>query len=127
MGQIVINKTARPLVVAKLLSEGPDGRKNFEPLTLRPGSNEVDDKTAEFLSKSAAVGAWTSKGMIELVKAAKVGEGLEGYDAAQSVMLIADCYDLVTLKKWADGEKRKDVTAALNKRKKELEKLMERE
>jgi hypothetical protein len=129
LNSIVINKTIRPLVVAKPLGtdKAQGGRMMFEGVRLLPGSNEVDAITLEAMSKSATVQSWLSKNMIELPKPAKDGEGVSAYEPAQALQLIADCFDQVILDRWLDVEKRKDIRAAIKARQKELIKALARE
>lgn len=124
---IVTNKTTRLLIVSKPISGSAAGVVTHEPVRLRPGSNEIDDLTAEHMTKSQTVAQWLKAGMIDFPQPSKKGgEGLDGFEIPAAITIVQDCYDVPTLDNWELSEKRKDVQKAIASRKREMEKILER-
>lgn len=124
--QIAINKTVRPLIVAKCLPSH-NNAPNFVSVRLMPGSNEIDTQTAEALEKSATARHWISSNMLEVKAPKSEAEGLAGFDSDAAVAFVAECMDMATLERWEETEKRREVKSAVKKRQKELEKVLNQE
>lgn len=123
--QIAINNTVRPLIIPVPLPSR-NNVPQHNAVRLMPGSNEVNDETVKALNESATARHWVEKRWLELAAPKKTdGEGLAGFEANAAITFVGECMDLATLESWGDTENRKEVKAAIKKRSKELQKVID--